>query len=70
MPADEIKGRMTLQEVVDACQVPLDYLAGELGLPADVKPGLALRDIAELYGVEVTSVRDAVQRYQEEHEPD
>ena len=67
LPASEIKGRMTLQEVVDYCQVPLDYLIAELGLPAGVDTGLALRDLAGSYTVEVLAVRDAVQRYQQDH---
>jgi hypothetical protein len=67
LPASEIKGRMTLQEVVEACQVPLEYLVAELGLPADVDTGLLLRDLAGIYGIEVTTVRDALQRYQGSH---
>jgi len=67
LAASEIKGRMTLQEVVDACQVPLEYLVAELGLPADVDTGLVLRDLAGSYGIEVTAVRDAAQRYQDSH---
>ena len=67
LPASEIKGRLTLQEVVDACQVPLEYLVAELGLPADMDTGLVLRDLTGTYGIEVTTVRDAVQRYQDSH---
>ena len=67
LPASEIKGRLTLREVVDACRVPLEYLVAELGLPADVDTGLLLRDLAGTYGIEVTTVRDAVQRYQDSH---
>jgi len=58
---------MTLQEVVDACQVPLEYLVAELGLPAGVDTRLVLRDLAGSYGIEVTAVRDAAQRYQDSH---
>jgi hypothetical protein len=67
LPASEIKGRMTLQQVVDACQVSLEYVVAELGLPADVDTGLLLRDLAGSYGIEVTAVRDVVQRYQDSH---
>jgi hypothetical protein len=67
LPASEIKGRMTLQEAVDYCQVPLDYIVAELGLPADVDTGLSLRDLAGSYAIEVSAVRDAVQRYQDSH---
>lgn len=67
LPASEIKGGMTLQEVIEECQVPLDYLRTELGLPVDVDTGLALRNVAESLGIEVTVVRDAVQLYQDSH---
>lgn len=65
LPGAEIKGRMTLQEVVDYCQVPLDYLLAELGLPGDVDLQLRMRDLASQMGLEVQTVRDAVTRYQE-----
>jgi len=64
LPAAEIKGRMTLQEVADLCRVPLETLVSELGLPTDVDTGLALRDIAGRYGVEVSVVREVVERLQ------
>ena len=67
LPASEIKGGMTLQEVTQECQVPLDYLLTELGLPVDVDTGQALRDVAESHDIEVTAVRGAVQRYQDSH---
>lgn len=63
----EIKGRMTLQEVVDYCQVPLDYLLAELGLPDDMDLQLRMRDLASQIGIEIQAVRDAVTRYQEQH---
>jgi hypothetical protein len=63
----EVKGRMTLQEVVDYCQVPLDYLLAELGLPDDVDLQLRMRDLASQMGIEVQAVRDVVTRYQEQH---
>jgi len=64
LPGSEIKGRMTLQEVVDACQVPLDYLSAELGLPADVDTSLRMRDLASQLGIEVLGVRQVVESYQ------
>jgi hypothetical protein len=67
LPAAEIRGRMTLEEVVEYGQVPLDYLVAELGLPSGVDSGLLLRDLAATYGIEVTAVRDAVERYQDSH---
>jgi len=65
LPGAEIRGRMTLQEVVDYCQVPLDYLLAELGLPDDVDVHLRMSNLASQMGVEVQTVRDAVTRYQE-----
>ena len=65
LPGAEIGGRMTLQEVVDYCQVPLDYLIAELGLPDDVDVHLRMSNLASQMGVEVQTVRDAVTRYQE-----
>jgi hypothetical protein len=66
LPGSEIRGRMTLQEVVDHCQVPLDYLVIELGLPEDVDTGLWMRDLANQLGIEVATVREVVERYQAE----
>jgi hypothetical protein len=64
LPGSEIKGRMTIQEVVDLCQVPLDYLITALGLPADVEPSLQMRDLANQMGIEVVTVREVVGEYQ------
>jgi hypothetical protein len=67
LPGSQIKGRMTLQEVIDACQVPLAYLTAELGLAGDVDTGVWMRDLANHYGIEVSTVREVVERYQAEH---
>lgn len=67
LPGAEIRGRMTVQEVVDYCQVPLEFLVAELGLPEDVEPRLGMRELPSLYGVEVSTVREVVERYQAEH---
>lgn len=67
LPGSEIRGRMTLQEVVDYCQVPFETLVAELGLPDDVDTHLWMRDLANQYGIEVTTVREVVDRYQAEH---
>lgn len=64
VPGAEIKGRMTLQEVVDYCQVPLDYLVAELGLPPDVDVRLRMSELAGQFGLEVQIVRDVVTVYQ------
>ncbi len=45
LPADQIKGRMTLREVADQCAVPLDQLLAALNLPADTDPNTALKDL-------------------------
>jgi hypothetical protein len=58
---------MTVQEVMDDCQVPLEYLVAELGLPDDVDTRLWMRDLASQHGIEVSAVREAVERYQAEH---
>lgn len=67
LPGSEIKGRMTLQEVVEYCLVPMDYLIAELGLPEDVDAQLWMRDLASQFGIEVMTVREAVDRYQAQH---
>lgn len=64
LPGAEIKGRMTLQEVVDHCQVPLDYLVAELGLPSGVDAHLRMSELAGQFGLEVQTVRDVVTAYQ------
>jgi hypothetical protein len=68
LPGSEIRGRMTLQEVVDYCQVPLETLIAELGLPDGVDTGLWMRDLANQYGIEVTTMREVVEQYQAEHD--
>ncbi len=66
LPGSQIKGRMTLQEVVDLCQVPLEVLIAELGLPEEVDTHLRMRDLAGQLGIEVSTVREIVERYQAE----
>lgn len=66
LSGSEIKGRMTLQEVVDYCQVPLEHLSIELGLPEDIDTGLWMRDLSNQLGIEVATVREVVERYQAE----
>jgi hypothetical protein len=67
LAGSEIKGRMTVQEVIDHCQVPLETLVAELGLPDNVDTRLWMRDLANQYGIEVSTVREVVERYQAEH---
>lgn len=66
LPAAEIKGRMTLQEVSEQCLVPLDVLYSELGLPDGISAGTALKDlVAQFPELEIESVREVVASYQE-----
>jgi len=67
LPGGEIRGRMTLQDVVDYCQVPLEFLVDELGLPDDIDTRLGMRELPGLYGIEVSTVREVVEQYQAEH---
>jgi hypothetical protein len=67
LPGSQIKGRKTLLEVVDLCQVPLEYLVAELELPEDVDTSLRMRDLAGQMGIEVLTVREVVERYQADH---
>ncbi|CAG0935050.1 hypothetical protein TFLX_03874 [Thermoflexales bacterium] len=65
LPADQIKGRMTLREVSDQCVVPLDQLLVALNLPLDTNPNVALKDLISQGTLsEVTPVKDAVAKLQ------
>jgi hypothetical protein len=61
LPADQIKGRMTLREVSDQCAVDLDALLAALNLPQDTDPDTQIKTLIE-EGVldEVTQVQEAV----------
>jgi hypothetical protein len=65
LPADEIKGRMTLREVSEQCAVPLDYLYEQMGLPGDADPDQPLRSLKDVYGFEISALREVVRAYQE-----
>ncbi len=64
LPADGIKGRMTLREVSDQCGVPLAYLIAEMQFNADEDPNTSLRDLASKYGIELESLKEVVRTYQ------
>ena len=65
LPASEIKGTMTLQQVSEQCAIPLDVLYKELGLKADIAAGTILKDLQTLVsGFETTKARDVVAAYQ------
>ncbi len=61
LPASQIKGRMTLQQVSDQCGVELAALLVALNLPTDVNPNTPLKDMVS-QGVldEVSAVQTAV----------
>ncbi len=65
LPADQIKGRMTLREVSDQCAVDLDAVLAALNLPQDTDPDTQLKTLIE-EGVldEVTQVQEAVDTLQ------
>lgn len=66
LPADQIKGRMTLREVADQCAVPLDQLLAALNLPPDTNANIALKDLINAGTLaEVTTVKDAVAKLQQ-----
>ena len=66
LPADQIKGRMTLREVSEQCVVPLDQLLAALNLPPDTNPNVALKDLINAGTLtEVTAVKDAVVKLQQ-----
>jgi hypothetical protein len=65
LPAEQIKGRMTLREVADQCAVPLDQLLAALNLPPNTNANVALKDLINAGTlVEVTAVKDAVAKLQ------
>ena len=65
LPADQIKGRMTLREVADQCAVPFDQLLAALNLPLDTDANVAIKDLISQGTLsEVTMVKDAVAKLQ------
>jgi hypothetical protein len=65
LPADQIRGRLTLREVSDQCAVPLDQLLAALNLPPDINANITLKDLAGAGKIsEVTAVKAAVMKLQ------
>lgn len=61
LPADQIKGKMTLREVSDQCAVPLDALLTALKLPPNTNPDTQIKTlITDGVLTEVTDVQRAV----------
>ncbi len=65
LPADQIKGRMTLREVSSQCAVPLDAILQKLNLPPNTSPDTAIKDlIAQGKLTEATDVQKVVAELQ------
>jgi hypothetical protein len=61
LAADQIKGKHTLQAIVDEAQAPLDELLAALNLPATTDPGATVKELVDQGLVsEVDDVRAAV----------
>jgi len=67
LPADDIKGRMTLGEVAAQCGVPLEYLITAMQFEANESPDTALKDLTAKYGIEIEALREVVRTYQAQH---
>lgn len=65
LPADQIKGKNTLKEVSEQCQVPLDKLLAGLKLDAKTDPNTAIKDLISSGKLtEVTDVQKVVAELQ------
>jgi hypothetical protein len=61
LPADQIKGRMSLKEVSEQCGVPLDKIIGGLQLAPNTDPNISIKDlVSQGKLVEVTDVQKLV----------
>lgn len=61
LPAAEIKGRHTLQEIADQCQVSLPELLKILGLPENTNPATTVKTLVGQGNItEIQTIRDAV----------
>ena len=61
--AAEIRGSMTLGEVITLTGVPLRYLVEQLGLPAGIPASERLGRLARQHGFTLVDVRDVVSSY-------
>lgn len=65
LPADQIKGKNTLKEVSEQCQVPLDKLLAGLKLDPQTDPNTAIKDLISSGKLtEVTDVQKIVAELQ------
>ena len=64
MKPEDIKGWMTWQEVSDGFGIPLDELYALTGVPNDIPPTTAMKDMEGLLdGFETPTVREIVTAY-------
>jgi len=61
MTADDLRGWITLQQISDGLDIPLEELYGVLGLPADTHPSSQMKDIEAF--VEVSTARTLLADY-------
>ncbi|MBN1286427.1 MAG: hypothetical protein JXB47_13595 [Anaerolineae bacterium] len=61
LDADGVRGWMTLEDVATGAGIPIGELYTRLGLPTDIAPATALKDVEKIVeGFEVGTVRDVV----------
>ncbi|HEX2906344.1 MAG TPA: hypothetical protein VHO69_05745, partial [Phototrophicaceae bacterium] len=60
LPADQIKGRLTLREVSEQCGVDLAALLAGLNLPADINVNTQLKTLVETGVIDEVSQVQAV----------
>ncbi len=67
LPADQIKGKMTLKDVSEQCAVSLPELLSSLKLSADTDPNVLIKDlVAQGKSAEVSAVQQAVADFQKQ----
>jgi len=68
---EAIRGWMTIPYIAAAYHVPPDYLFEQIGVPAENNRNKSVaqlnRDLSKEQGVLITTVRNAITRYQQEH---
>ena len=58
-----IRGSMTLREVEQATEVPVDYMITSLMLPASISPDARLGPMSKKYGFSMYAVREIIAEY-------
>ena len=65
LPADQIKGKMSLKDVSQQCAVPLDKLLAGMKMPGDTNPDTLIKDLITQGKItEVTDVEKVVAELQ------